>query len=210
MAKRNTKEIILFAALKLFSGDGYDGVTMRDIAEEVGIMQSSLYKHYTSKQEIFDTLVTRMEQYYADALQKFELPAGELGQAAKEYATGGNAILKKISTSIFLFNLKDEYASQFRRLLSIEKYKNKDIEAIYRKVCFDSILAYQSKLFAQMIKQGYMKEIDPYIMALQFYSPIFLLLNQYDGIPEKEEEALALLGKHIEQFDTLYRKENAK
>lgn len=210
MAKRNPKEIILFAALKLISNDGYDGVTIWDTAEEVGIMQSSLYKHYASKQEIFDTLVAKMEQYYADALQDFELPAGKLGPVAKEYATRGDAVLKQISTSIFLFNLKDEHASQFRRLLSIEKYKSQEIDAIYRKVCFDSILSYQSKLFAEMIKQGYMKQIDPYIMAMQFYSPIFLLLNKYDGIPEKEQEALDLLGKHIEQFDILHRKDNVK
>ena len=57
MAKRNTKDIILFESLKLFADKGYDGVTVRDIAAEVGIKQSSLYKHYKSKQEIFDTLV---------------------------------------------------------------------------------------------------------------------------------------------------------
>ena len=45
MAKRNTKETILFESLKLFADKGYDGVTVRDIAAEVGIKQSSLYKH---------------------------------------------------------------------------------------------------------------------------------------------------------------------
>ena len=37
MAKRNTKETILFESLKLFADKGYDGVTVRDIAAEVGI-----------------------------------------------------------------------------------------------------------------------------------------------------------------------------
>ena len=61
MGKRNTKEVILYESLKLFADKGYDGVTVRDIAAEVGIKQSSLYKHYKSKQEIFDTLVTQMQ-----------------------------------------------------------------------------------------------------------------------------------------------------
>ena len=60
MAKKNTKEIILFKALSLFADKGYDGVTVRDIAAEVGIMQSSLYKHYKNKQEIFDTFTTKI------------------------------------------------------------------------------------------------------------------------------------------------------
>lgn len=54
--------------------------------------------------------------------------------------------------------------------------------------------------------QGLMRQADASIMALQFFAPIFLLLNQYDGIPEKGAEALEILGRHIEQFDQIYRK----
>lgn len=95
MAKRNTKEIILFESLKLFADKGYDGVTVRDIAAEVGIKQSSLYKHYKSKQEIFDTLIDTMQSHFRDASMSFHLPNGELGEMAKKYATGGNEALKK-------------------------------------------------------------------------------------------------------------------
>lgn len=208
MAKRNTKEIILFEALKLFADKGYDGVTVRDIATEVGIMQSSLYKHYKSKQEIFDTLVDKMQSRFNDASTSFQLPNGEVQEMAKEYATGGNEVLKKISSEIFHYYLKDPYASQFRKMLSIEKYKNGDIDRIYREVYIDSAIAYQATLFDEMIKQGFMRQANPEIMALQFFAPIFLLLNKYDGIPEKEEEAIEILGKHIEQFDMIYRKED--
>ena len=126
MAKRNTKEIILFESLKLFADKGYDGVTVRDIAEEVGIKQSSLYKHYKSKQEIFDTLVDKMQSHFRDASTYFRLPNGEVQEMAREYATGGNEVLKKISSEIFHFYLNDPYASQFRKMLSIEKYKNEE------------------------------------------------------------------------------------
>ena len=61
MTRRNTKETILYEALKLFSDKGYDGVSVRDIAGQVGIKQSSLYKHYTNKQDIFDSLVKTMQ-----------------------------------------------------------------------------------------------------------------------------------------------------
>ena len=94
MGKRNTKEVILYESLKLFADKGYDGVTVRDIAAEVGIKQSSLYKHYKSKQEIFDTLVDTMQLRFKDASASFQLPNGELREIAKEYATGGNEILK--------------------------------------------------------------------------------------------------------------------
>lgn len=208
MAKRNTKEIILFEALKLFSDKGYDGVTVRDIAAKVGIKQSSLYKHYASKQEIFDTLVDTMQARSRDASASFQLPKGELQEMAKQYATVGNEVLKKISSEIFLYYLKDPYASQFRKMLSIEKYKNQEIDRIYREVYIDTAISYQAALFEEMIKQGFMRQANPQIMALQFFAPIFLLLNRYDGIVEKESEAIEILGKHIEQFDMIYRKGN--
>lgn len=207
MAKRNTKEIILFESLKLFSDKGYDGVTVRDIAEEVGIKQSSLYKHYKSKQEIFDTLVDKMQSHFRDASTYFRLPNGEVQEMTREYATGGNEVLKKISSEIFHFYLNDPYASQFRKMLSIEKYKNEAIDRIYREVYIDTAISYQAKLFEEMIKQGFMRQANSEVMALQFFSPIFLLLNKYDGIAEKEKEAIEMLGKHIEQFDMIYRKE---
>lgn len=53
-----------------------------------------------------------------------------------------------------------------------------------------------------------MRQADPLIMAIQFFSPIFLLLNKYESIPEKENEAVEILEKHIEQFDKIYRKES--
>ncbi len=207
MAKRNTKEIILFESLKLFADKGYDGVTVRDIAAEVGIKQSSLYKHFSSKQEIFDTLVSAIQLRFRYASTSFKLPNGELQEMAKKYATGGNEVLKKISSEIFHFYLKDPYASQFRKMLSIEKYKNKEIDRIYREVYIDIAISYQATLFDEMIKQGYMRQANPEVMALQFFAPIFLLLNKYDGIAEKEEEAIKMLGLHIEQFDMIYRKE---
>ena len=111
------------------------------------------------------------------------LPCGELKEIAREYATVGNEILKKISAEIFHFYLKDPYASQYRKLLSIEKYKNKEIERIYREVYIDSAISYQTDLFDEMIRQGFMRQADPLIMAIQFFSPIFLLLNKYESIP---------------------------
>lgn len=55
----NTKEKILLEALKQFSARGYEAVSMRDIAREVGMTQGALYKHYISKQDIFDSIIKK-------------------------------------------------------------------------------------------------------------------------------------------------------
>ena len=52
----DTKHKILLEALRLFSKRGYDAVSVEQIASAVGIKAPSLYKHYKSKQEIFDAI----------------------------------------------------------------------------------------------------------------------------------------------------------
>ena len=210
MAKRNTKEAILLEALKLFADKGYEGVSVRDIAAEVGIRQSSLYKHFASKQDIFDTLVETMKKRFPQASASFQLPDGPIQEVAKEYASRGTEFLKKTSAEIFRFYLKDPYAAQFRKMLSIEKYRNPEIDRIYREIYMERALSYQTTLFEEMIVQGLMRQADASIMALQFFAPIFFLLSQYDGIPAQEEEALQILERHIEQFDRAYRKEDGQ
>lgn len=206
MAKRNTKEIILFEALKLFSDRGYEGVTMRDIASEVGIMQSSLYKHYESKQAIFDCLVEKMKSQFNDASAFFQLPMKPVKEMAKEYADRGNDFLMKLSISLFRYYLNDPHATQFRKMLSIERYSNPEADKIYREIYIDAAISYQTELFNEMIQQGYMQQADPEAMALQFYSPIYLLQSKYVSIPEREDEAIVLLEKHVAQFSRTYEK----
>ena len=46
----NNKEKIFHVSIDLFSKYGYDGVSVRKIASEVGIKESSIYNHYKSKE----------------------------------------------------------------------------------------------------------------------------------------------------------------
>ena len=58
----DTKERIVDVALGLFAQSGYLGTSMSDIAKQLGITKGALYKHYTGKQEILDSIVERMNQ----------------------------------------------------------------------------------------------------------------------------------------------------
>lgn len=48
---------LLSTAVELFAHRGYHGVSVRDIATEMGVQPSSLYAHYRSKEELFSALV---------------------------------------------------------------------------------------------------------------------------------------------------------
>ena len=53
----DTRQKILDVALDLFISQGYDKVSLREIAEQVGVTKAALYYHFASKEELFKTLI---------------------------------------------------------------------------------------------------------------------------------------------------------
>lgn len=208
MPRTDTKERILSAALDLFSVNGFEGVSVKEIAHAVGIKDSSLYKHFASKQEIFETLMAQMNARFEETISLYHLPQGEIKKVAREYGRNDLVWLKKACEAIFLFFFKDPHASKFRRLLMIEQYKNKDAAHTFQSWFVEDAIRFQTALFTEMIRQGYFQPGPPETIALQFYAPFYLLLVQYDQQPEKEAEALAALMRHIEQFASVYQIRN--
>ena len=62
MKNETTKQRILTEAVQLFSKEGYEAVSVDQIAKAVGIKAPSLYKHYKNKRDIFDSILRIMEQ----------------------------------------------------------------------------------------------------------------------------------------------------
>lgn len=202
----NTKEAIIYEALSLFSDRGYEGVTMRDIASSVGIKASSLYNHFKSKEDIFNSIIEEMSKRYEEMIIKMQVPHGEMDAVVEHYMHVSYAALNEIAQKVFLYFLKDDFASKFRRMLTIERYRSTLAEDIFHNFFIDGAIGFENELFASMMKKGAFIQCDPYVMALHYYSPIFLLLSRYDRQPDKEEEAVAKLGKHVKQFTDIYVK----
>lgn len=199
-----TKEKILYMALELFSQNGYDGVSMRDIAAAVNIKGSSIYKHYKSKQDIFDSIVKYMEVRYDEAMSLFHLPHGEASSVVDSYMNITADKLYEIVYQIFLYFLTDPYTSKFRRILMMEQYRNSAIGDTFKKIYFENALVFQEELFQVLIDRGMFKSLDAKTMALQFYAPIYLLICQHDSLEGKEGEAKEIIRRHVYQFVRLY------
>lgn len=199
---RDTKEVILTVALKLFSEKGYDGVGIRDIAKEIGIRESALYKHYRGKQDIFDSILKNIEYRYQKEMTTF-IPSDSM----YNILSGENDVKENLfllSITMFQFYLKTEYGSQLRRMLTREQYRTSKAGKFFREMVIDKGLDYISSVFTKLINDGIYADGDPMVMAMQFYSPLYLLLSKYDNLPEKYEEAQSFLEKHIMMFDKIY------
>lgn len=200
-----TRERIIEEALNLFSRKGYQGTSVKNIAEAVGIRDSSLYKHFRSKEEIFSTIVEEMSRRMEKMSQALGLPGEKhMEAAAKVYRKLSVDGLLELSRKIFLFYLKDEFASRFRRMLTIEQYSDKRIYEVYRKIFMVDSITYQTALFQEMMRQRVFSEGDPAAMAMNFYAPIYFLLNKYDQMPGAEEEAMGELERHVREFCRIY------
>ena len=204
----STKEKILHEALNLFSEKGYSDVYVGDIAAAVGIKAPSLYKHFKGKQEIFDFCVEKFSERMTQIRNELLLP--DTPGSDESYKTADIEKITEFAIGLFTFYWKDDIASKFRKMLMIERYRNPDLNRIYEELFVNGAVAYEEKIFAELIADEVIKKEDPHIIAVRFYSPIYYLLQKYDMWPEKEEEATKELTAMIREFCDTYRGKNAE
>lgn len=200
----NTKQKILQEALSLFSEKGYNAVYVRDIADAVGIKAPSLYKHYKSKQDIFNAILEEIKNNYEKQTFNLIISGSDATKDASVFASISEDTLVQTGIELFQFFLHDDYASKFRKMLTIEQFHNTELSNLYSKQYVDDPLSYQSSIFTFISASGAFKNVKPNIMALHFYSPIYMLLTVCDRQPEREKEALQLIEEHIRQFNFIY------
>ena len=195
-----TKEKIIYESLTLFSIKGFNAISVRDIAKAVGIKASSLYNHFKNKQDIFDTIVGIYSEYISRFFSNMiiendrnEIMLNKTKWTEDEFFTK--------SLNIFNFCLQDEYMVKFRKLLTIEQFNNSKIANLYSKLFIDDVLSFQSKIFESLMNSNILIKKDPYTLALQFYSPVFLLFYKHDSLTDRDFTSLK---KHIIEFKDMY------
>ena len=200
----DTKQRILEEALTLFSEKGYANVYVGDIAARVGIKAPSLYKHYKSKQAIFDAILAKMDERFMDQAKELNIDGANPIPDAEIYKHMSEEKLLELGKSLFLYYLHDDYTQKIRKMLTIEQFKDKRLSDVYMEMYVDEPLRYQSALLGLVTAGGMLTTDNVDIMTLHFYSPIYMLLTMCDRDPSREPEALKMLEEHIKQFDKLY------
>ena len=204
----DTKKKILDVALTLFSEKGYGNVFVGQIAEGVGIKAPSLYKHYESKQDIFNAILDEMRERYNKKAVDLNMNGSDYLADSELYKNASEDELVKMGNGLFSFFLRDEYECKFRKMLTIEQFSDKELAKLFTNQYYDEPLKYQGGLLHFLIMQGKLKDDDADIMALQFFAPIYLLMTVCDRQPEREKECLQKLEKHIRQFSRIYKGDN--
>lgn len=207
----STKQKILKEALELFSKRGYSSVSVREISKAVGVRESALYKHFKNKQDVFDTLVEeyikKSDKFMNNIGVKFTNDLKEIEDNALYYGKMNDEEFLEISISVFKdFLLKPE-AMKFWKMVSIERYNNEKMNELFNSILFEYPMKFQEMFFEILIKKGFMKDYEPSILALEFYTPalmIYLRILPYEYNSIESLECIRLFEKHIKHFRKIY------
>ena len=200
MAK-DTKDRILDEALRQFSQKGYDGTNIRELTASLGLVKSSLYKHFQSKEEIWNTLLDEMIAYYAEHFGSAEnLPP--VPDSLEE--------LVKMTMQMVHFTVQDERVVMTRKLLSIEQYRDERASQLATKHYLTGLKEMFTYIFEGMMSKGLLRRDDPEMLAFAYTAPISALIHLCDREPKKTEEAIKQVEAFSRHFVTVYGKEGSK
>ena len=190
-----TKEKILLTSLKLFAQDGYEAVSISKISGELGMAKSALYKHYKNKRDIFDSIINRMDELDYERAREYNMPDGNMDEIIKGYREISIDKIRIYTEAQFKHWTEEEFPSLFRRMLTLEQYRNQEMADLYQKYLVSGPIDYMTYLFAGITG----KKEEAKQLAIEFYGPIFLMYSLYDN--KREEDDLAeMLKKYVDRF----------
>ena len=175
----NRKEEILIVALHLFAREGYEAVSVSQIAGELDMTKGALYRHYKSKRDIFDSIVKRMEQQDSERARENEVPEESIEKIPEEYQNISFDDFVEYSKSMFEYWTEDDFASSFRKMLTIEQFRSEGMQKLYQQYLVSGPAGYVKDLFKNM------KIKDPEENAVKFYANMFFYYSVYDGAADK-------------------------
>ena len=177
----STKEEIMTVALHLFAKNGYEAVSVSQIAGVLGMTKGALYRHYENKRDIFLHIVKRMEQQDSEQARQNEVPEESIEKMPEEYQKVSVEDFVGYSKSMFEYWTEDDFASSFRKMLTIEQFRSEEMQKLYQQYLVAGPASYVKALFESI---GIVNAKDK---AARFYAVMHFYYSLYDGAADKEK-----------------------
>ena len=166
-------------ALHLFARNGYEAVSVSQIAGALGMTKGALYRHYKNKRDIFLHIVKRMEQQDGEQAEQHEVPEESIEKNPEEYENVSLDDFIEYSKSMFAYWTEDDFASSFRKMLTLEQFRNEEMQRMYQQYLVSGPAEYVKDLFENMGMR------NPEENAVKFYANMFFYYSVYDGAADK-------------------------
>ena len=194
MAK-DTRERILAIALEKFSQNGYAGTNIRALTASLGLVKSSVYKHFAGKEEIWNALLDGMIAYYDERFGSAEhlppVPDSPDGLVA-------------MTMQMVDFTVRDERIVMTRKLLMIEQFRDDRARELATKHFLTGLTEMFTRIFSGMMDKGLLRRDDPKMLAFAYTTPISALVHLCDREPGKTDEAVAQIEAFSRHFIRTY------
>lgn len=159
MTSLNTKEQLLKATLKLVSEKGYLGATTREIAHEAGVTELTLFRHFGTKEKLFEELLN--SHTFLPMIRELRPLLDDLGY---------DEALRLIA-SRFLLSLKERKSMVKIMYSEVTIYPEK-VRGLYNNF-IDDVRSVLASYFRTLKERGILRGISPEIAARTFLGILF-------------------------------------
>lgn len=185
--RKNTKEAIVAAGLKLFSEKGYLGATTKEIAKLAGVSEVTLFRHFSNKQNLFISVL----QQYSFLPQLRELTKDFQKKPLKE-------ALKVIAIN-FLNELRAK--RDLINIIHAEHKRYPEVLKEYFRNLSDSLITELAEFLRGYEREGILRDGDIFLMAQAFFGLFFSYFHCEElkgAIPEYRDEEI------VEEYLKIY------
>lgn len=185
--KTQTKDKIFDAALDLFSKKGYDSVSVRTIASEVGIKESSIYNHYSSKKDILMSTLNYFEEYFKGNPLDDENIRKLLEENPEEFYHQGSEMFKQ---QIF-----EEKILKIMKLIFVQMYQIDEVKEFFLREILGGSTDFWSDVFEILIQKNVIgSDCNPNKLAEMYFGfsmfKLWEIFLKYDDFPKAEIEIM--------------------
>ncbi len=195
--ENTTKDRLLEEALVSFSENGFKGTNLRDLAARLGLSKSALYRHYASKDEIWNAMVDRMIGYYDAHIDRHP---GTPQSCAD---------LLALTMRFAGFTIRDPQIIRTRKLIMTEQFRDERVAALANEYFVDGTKRLFADVFRRMMDAGLLRRDDPEMLAFAYTAPITVLIHRSDREPGREQEITGQIQAFAGHFIEMYRAEPA-
>jgi AcrR family transcriptional regulator len=139
----STRERILDVALDLFSDQGYDGTSLREIAERLGVTKAALYYHFASKEDILMALHMRLHDFGKDAIASL----GDEPVTLERWAEILDGLVDQMLVQRKLFLMHERNQAAMEKMHSEgHEAEHEDIQNRFRQLLGDSRVSLRDRV----------------------------------------------------------------
>ena len=187
--QREKREIILDAALQVFSENGFRGATLDQIAEVAGLSKPNMLYYFAGKEVIYRTLLNRLLETWLKPLEGID-PAGDPHKEIMRYICAKLEFSRKFPRESRLFAIE---------ILNGAPRLSGELDGALKKLVDRSV-----GIFQKWMDEGRLAQADPYhlIFAIwattQHYADFAVQMRAVLG--EKDPDPITTGGKFLEDL----------